>query len=182
MNKVCKIKNFPDYYVTGSGEVYSITTNKFSNHKGIKKILKPFKTRNGYLMVGFGKKTVKRLLHRLVAEAFIPNPLGLPQVNHKNGNKEDNRVENLEWCTCSENLKHKHRVLGYPAPFANKFGKDNPTSKVIIQMKDGVKIGRFFGTGEIRRQLGVNPSSVIKCCKHKQKTTGGFEWEYETKM
>lgn len=179
MANVCNIKEFPDYYVTDCGEVYSITTNKFSNHKGVKKTLRPYKTKNGYLQVCFGHMSTKRLLHRLVAEYFIPNPYNKPQVNHKNGNKEDNRVENLEWCTCSENLKHKHRTLGYPAPYKNKFGSDCPCSKVILQIKDGNTVGRFWGTGEIYRRLGVDPSSVIKCCKHKQKTAGGFGWEYD---
>ena len=69
-------------------------------------LLKPKRQRNGYLKVRIGSKEMR--VHRLVALAFIPNPMNKPDVNHIDGNKENNRVENLEWVTKSENMKHAY--------------------------------------------------------------------------
>tara|TARA_R110001632_G_scaffold46575_2_gene118312 strand:+ start:3223 stop:3672 length:450 start_codon:yes stop_codon:yes gene_type:complete len=86
-----EIDGFDGYIVSSKGDVYSAKT---------KKILKPATRKDGYKMVCFYKDGKKYLLrvHRLVAQAFIPNPLGLPCVNHINCIRNDNRVENLEWC------------------------------------------------------------------------------------
>lgn len=81
--------------------------------------------RNGYLQIilsANGKKT-SYSIHRLVAELFIPNPDNKPCVNHKNGIRNDNSVENLEWCSYSENMKHCYNVLGRKKVFAGKPGK-----------------------------------------------------------
>lgn len=77
--------------------------------------LRPRKTSKGYLSVSLYKdgKYFKMLVHRAVAQAFIPNPNRLPQVNHIDGNKTNNNVNNLEWCTAQENIRHKYDVLGY---------------------------------------------------------------------
>lgn len=91
------IIGFDDYYINESGEVFSKRTGK------IKK-MKLHTTQKGYKEVELYGKTYK--VHRLVAKTYIPNPNNLPQVNHKNGNKQDNSVDNLEWCDNSYNQKH----------------------------------------------------------------------------
>ena len=78
------------------------------SHDGTPK--RPWTSGAGYLKIGikYGGKQHKAYVHRLVADAFVDNPRGLNEINHKNGNKHDNRAENLEWCTHSQNLKHAY--------------------------------------------------------------------------
>ena len=89
------------YQISTFGDVFGLKRAKF---------ILPQKHKHGYLQVGLSKdgKVIRYLIHRLVAKTFIPNPLNLSQVNHKNGIKNDNRVENLEWCDNSYNSKHAH--------------------------------------------------------------------------
>ena len=91
------------YLVSQQGDVYSLK---------MKRLLKPVRTEKGYLSVelweGYKRKVMK--IHRLVAKNFIPNPRDCKEVNHIDGNKENNHVSNLEWCTRSENLKHAYRI------------------------------------------------------------------------
>lgn len=99
-----QIKDFPDYYVTDSGDVYS---RNYRQTGRIKKLI-PSMCGSGYLQVNLFslKKQCCKRIHRIVAETFIPNPENKPQINHKNGTKTDNRVENLEWVSHQENQTH----------------------------------------------------------------------------
>lgn len=135
------IKQYPNYFVTKEGLVFSSKTNKF---------LKFSYDQQGYQRVGlyignYKTKTIK--VHRLVAETFIDNPLNKKDVNHIDGDKSNNNVENLEWCTRSENIKHafnnglkiitekqKNRFIEMTK---SQIGSKNPAARKIINIKTG---------------------------------------------
>lgn len=128
------------------------------------RILKGRKTRNGYLKVDLCKngKPKSYLVHRLVAQAFIPNPQNKPEVNHIDEDKENNYVENLEWCTAKENINYGTRTLRI--------------SKPIICVETGIE---YCGVRECARQIGLNQSNITKVLKGKYKTTGGYTFKYK---
>lgn len=150
----------------------------FSVHSKIKN---SYKDRHGYLTVLLQKnqKAKHKLVHRLVAEAFIPNPDNKPEVNHKNGIRTDNRVQNLEWVSRNENIQHSYDFLGHKR--IHLFGKDNPRCKIILKIKDGVIIQEFFGAKAAAKSVNACVSSIQRACTGKSKTCKGFVWKQKNK-
>lgn len=161
---------------TQEGKEYT-TTNTY---KG--KNLSLNKRNGNYLCVSLSKDGFVKTaaVHRIVAEAFLPNPNNLPMVNHKDENPLNNCVNNLEWCDAKYNMnygtinKRRGKSLGY--------GKDNPYSLPIIQYsKNGVFIKEWASSMDIERELHIQHSNITKCCKKQPhyKTAGGFIWKYK---
>lgn len=143
------IKEYEGFYeVSNLGRVRSLDRNvkskaSLSGYSKVKgRILRQGIASNNYCMVALYNDKVQncRTVHSLIAGAFIPNPNSLPCVNHINGIKTDNRIENLEWVTYSENNYHEVRELGRVAPWKGKFGKDNPHSKAVQQFTADGKV------------------------------------------
>jgi hypothetical protein len=174
-----EIKDFPNYLVTDKGEILS----KNYHREGRIAKLQPRIKENGYPYVILRKDGLNytKTIHRIVAESFIPNPDNKQTVNHKNGNKTDNRVENLEWATQSENIKHAYRVLKRQINknWLGKFGKNNPKSKIVIQLFNKNIIAEFNGLHEAERQTHINRVSIKLVCQGKRNSAGGYQWRYK---
>lgn len=134
-------------------------------------IMKPSTITRGYKLVGLRKNGVRKgcTIHRLVAEAFIPNPDDLPQVNHKDGNKANNSADNLEWCTAQDNMLHSLDI-----------GLRSDAKRVDMYSKSGELVCSFKSINEAGRKTGISEIQIGRCCKGKygRKTAGGFIWKY----
>lgn len=130
------------------------------------------------------KKRSIFFVHRLVAFAFIEVDKNRKFVNHKNGDRNDNRVENLEWCTTSENGKHSFRELGriHPKGMLGKSGILNKRNLSVNQLTlDGRFIKKWFSIKEAADKTGCWKNAIGFCCHGTQKTSGGFRWEFVNK-
>lgn len=160
------IKDYEGYYqVSNLGNVRSLKFNKITP-------LKPYKNvaRHGYLEVYLrlpgSKKTFK--VHRLVAQAFIENPDNLPQINHKDENKENNCVDNLEWCTNKYNINYGTCI--------EKITKA-VSMKIAQYSLSGELIATFDSQIEAARQTGTRQGSISGCINGVNKTAGGYIWK-----
>ncbi|WGY37373.1 NUMOD4 motif-containing HNH endonuclease [Pseudomonas aeruginosa] len=143
--------------------------------------VKPFVSRStGYLQVNLGGKK-RHNVHRLVATAFCQGfDLGLV-VNHKNGVRDDNRAENLEWVTQAENNKHAFDVLGRAPSTLGKFGADSPADKGVTRIDLATGEERRYGSAMDAVREGFDSGAISNCCNGRQKTHRGFAWKFTTR-
>lgn len=173
------------YLVSDLGRVHNTKTDT---------TLKPWFSSTGYPFVGISVSGAmkKRPIHRLVAEAFIPNPENKPCIDHINTITTDNRVENLRWVTHEENsqnpitIKRLKRTTfkagdNNPKTMTGKFGLLSPVARPVLQMLKGNVIREFECAREAMRETGIDCGSITKCCRKQRKTAGGYGWAYKQK-
>lgn len=174
------IEGYEGYQISNEGRVRSLDRvitqkTRWNNHityivKG--KILKGGHFSNGYLFVALGRKSKHFLIHRLVAESFIPNPENKPCVDHINGNRKDNRVENLRWCDHKENSNFSIAK--------NRMKKAQATKTVYQYTLDGKLIKKYNSLNDAARENNYQISNIWSCCSHygRVKTYKGYRWSY----
>ncbi len=156
------VKEYSDrYLISNTGDVLSLKTNK---------ILKQ-ELRRGYLSVQLfnGKRYKHYSIHRLIADHFIDNPYNYLYVNHKDENKLNNNVNNLEWCTAAYNVNYGT---------AKERAREKKIIGVSMFLKDGTFIRDFDSIITAQRIMHIPNPNIVKCCKGKRKTAGGYIWRY----
>ena len=165
------IKNYEGkYQISNLGKVRSLLDNRGKcRNKPI--ILKPSLNYKGYITINLTKYNKQKhfFVHRLVAEAFIPNPNNYLEINHKDENKQNNNVNNLEWCTRKYNMHY------------NGLNKKRNSKKVIQYDKNGNFIKEWKCIMDVQRELGINNANISQCCQKnkKYKSAGGYIWKYK---
>lgn len=161
------------YQVSNFGRVRSLN---YKHTKNVKELAYRI-NHKGYIDVHLSKngKSKHLVVHRLVAKTFIPNPNNLPQINHIDGNKQNNRIDNLEWCNNSENLKHAYKLNLR----LKKQGVNHHNCKKVNQYDLN---GNFIKTWDFIKQANVElkipHSNIVCCCRGLYKKAGGFIWRY----
>lgn len=180
------IEKSPGYQVSSEGRIRALARqlnlrNKSGTPYTIRLSARPMTVyicrSTGYAKITLAKRNLQ-LVHRLVAEAFIPNPLRLPQVNHKNGKRADNRVDNLEWVTASENVLHAFHVLGRDSPHAGKFSGMHPTSKAVVATCIRTGSVTVYDSAMDAVRVGFDSGCISRCCSGSSAYHKGYSWRF----
>jgi len=171
IDKWTDIKDYEGLYqINKNGDIRSLYNYRKYN------ILKP-RIKKGYYQIGLRKNNKRTwyAVHRLVAQTFIPNPNKLPCINHKDENKLNNCVDNLEWCTHLYNNLYGNR---------REKIKDKTSKKVLQYDKNGNFIQSYKSIAEASRINNINQSSIVSCCKHYKNYphAGGYVWIYKSEV
>ena len=169
-----------EYQINQFGEIRTLKDSpKLKKYN----VLKPqINKRNGYVYQMLYKNGKEKLLrvHRLVAMAFLPNPNNLPQVNHKDGNKQNNSVDNLEWCEQSYNMKHAFKT-GLEKPSEKQKAAVRKTNekkrKRVVRTMGDEKIEYESATVAARKN-NVGISTICRYCNKKRMPKDGASWQY----
>lgn len=166
------IFDFPNYEVSNKGNIRSKKYNDSLGHLRSSKKLKKQVNNCGYEYVILSSKEEKHktlTVHRIVAKTFIPNPEEKEDVNHIDGNKLNNNVNNLEWTTTQENIIKRYEI-----------GIDGNNYKRVSQFdKDGNLVGSFASSYEAERITGISRTHIGGCCRGERLTAGGYVWKFE---
>lgn len=169
------IKGFENYRVSNTGRVYSLSKNK---------VMKPCIINSGYQVISLVDRGVRKhmLVHRLVALNFIDNPLNKPQVNHIDGDKLNNHVDNLEWTTVSENINH-NKVLGRLDTHTAREALNKVQTKAVNQLdiETGKVIATYNTIREACKKTGSQDGKITMVCQGKRNSHNGYRWEYVNK-
>lgn len=171
------IRNFPEYRIHKSGLIescYKYKTSKLCDEW--RPVVPIFDKSCGYFIVTLcsnGKRKNKRV-HRLLAEAFLPNPENKELINHIDGNKKNNKLSNLEWATPKENTQHAIR-MGLHVP------REQATNRAVVQLDrvTGEVIREHSSLHEAGRANNSNWQNIYKVCNGHRKHAGGFAWRYK---
>lgn len=164
------IEGYNGYHqISNYGRVKScdrISNNRRGNYLKKSKILKTSVDNDGYIHVTLCKNGERKTftIHKLVATSFIENPFNLLEINHKDENKANNNVENLEWCTRKYNLNYGNRM--------------KKIRKCVVQYYNEVEVCSFNSIMDAENKTSINKGSISNCCLGKTKTAGGFNWKY----
>ena len=163
------------YQVSSVGNVKRIK----SPNRPVEKLRKIQYKKNGYAVVMLSVKQKYKLahVHRLVAMSFIENTENKPQINHKDLNKKNNNVENLEWVTLRENVNHVNALKKWKNNA--KKGIDNKRSISVWQFRlDGTKLKEWVNISDAAKHLNISSGEITIVCQKKRKSAGGFQWKY----
>lgn len=166
-----EIKGINGYSITKEGLIFNQKTGKY---------LGGYQSKEGYVIFCIRQKCYK--LHRLLAIQYIPNPENKPSINHINGIKNDNRLENIEWVTAKENTRHAwDNNLCTPIRYwKGKSGINHNMSKAIIQMDlDGNFIAKHIGVRNIASKMNIKYQGISRCARGLRASAYGYIWKYD---